>query len=398
MKQIHNLNGRASSGTFWQKWRMLLVAALTTVMVMGVALVVLPAISPGFGAETADFLRSVIGLGPVAKLESTSFKLHDQLDLLLYSVKQATPQINFADSKQAIPVSRSHSSEAAILGIADKNNVVAALPQIGWQAYGPALSDGSTTMARALILMDPQRSFTGVALVRVDLSKLKLHMMTGTMDPIKASNLARSIPEVGLVPAADQNALIATFNGGFKGEHGYYGMMVNGDVILPPLSNIATVAVYKDGHVSMGVWGKDINPSSDMVSFRQNCPPLVENGKLNPSLSMDNRMAWGYSGNTDITWRTGLGLSQDGRYLIYAVGNGTSAQTLAASLQAAGAYNAMQLDINQYYAHFYTYQAADPAASQGFKLFGASLLTQMTQDPHIYLTPRPRDFFYLTSN
>ena len=135
-----------------------------------------------------------------------------------------------------------------------------------------------------------------------------------------------------------------------------------------------------------------------MVSFRQNCPPLMENGQVNPALSVDNRKAWGYSGNSDITWRTGLGLSEDGRYLIFAVGNGTSAQTLAVSLQSAGAYNAMQLDINEYYAHFYTYQPTDPATSKGFKLFGSSLLSQMTQDPYIYLTPGPRDFFYLTSN
>ena len=70
-----------------------------------------------------------------------------------------------------------------------------------------------------------------------------------------------------------------------------------------------------------------------------------------------NYVMWGNTiGNQDITWRTGVGITQDSRYLIYAVGNGTSVGTLAQALLQAGAYNAMQLDINQHYAHFATYQ------------------------------------------
>jgi hypothetical protein len=398
MKRIHSVNDKTSRGSFWGKWRGLLTATLAIGIVLGATLAVLPAVFPAFGAETADFLRPIIGLDSVAKLESASFKLHDQLDRVLYSGIEAKPKISFSDPKQAATAAPLLISAVSVPIVSDANNIVTDMPQIGWQAYGPTVNGGKPTMSRALILMDPQRSYTGVALVRMDLSKLQLHMMTGTMDPANLSKIAVNIPNVGMVPPVDQNALIATFNGGFKGEHGNFGMMGNGITLLPPLPNLATVAVYKDGHVSLGVWGKDINPSSDMVSFRQNCPPLVENGQVNPALGMDNRNAWGYSGNSDITWRTGLGISQDGRYLIYAVGNGTSAQTLASSLQAAGAYNAMQLDINEYYAHFYTYQPTTPAASQGFKLVGSSLLDQMTNNPYIYLTPSPRDFFYLTTN
>jgi hypothetical protein len=133
-----------------------------------------------------------------------------------------------------------------------------------------------------------------------------------------------------------------------------------------------------------------------MIAFRQNCPPLLQSGQVNPALSGDNRKAWGYTNNTDITWRTALGITQDGRYLIYAVGNGTSAETLAEALQQAGAYNAMQLDINQFYAHFFTYQPSDPATSKGFNLTGQRLVNEMIYNPHLYLTPYPRDFFYIT--
>jgi hypothetical protein len=201
-----------------------------------------------------------------------------------------------------------------------------------------------------------------------------------------------------MIPPDDQKALLAAFNGGFKGIHGHYGMMANGVTLLPPIPGIATVAIFRDGHVQIGAWGKEVVPSADMTAFRQNCPPLIEAGQINPDLSLDNRKAWGYTGNTDITWRTGIGITQDGRYLIYAVGNGTSAETLAEALLKAGAYNAMQLDINQFYAHFYTYQpVGDSAASQGFQMTGQRLLDEMINNPHLYLTPNIRDFFYLTA-
>jgi hypothetical protein len=118
-------------------------------------------------------------------------------------------------------------------------------------------------------------------------------------------------------------------------------------------------------------------------------------GKLNPDLAVNNRNEWGYTGNTDITWRTGLGITEDGRYLIYAVGNGTSAVTLANALKEAGAYAAIQLDINQYYAHFETYQPVDSAHTNN--VVAARLLDKMINEPNIYLIPNARDFFYLTA-
>ena len=141
--------------------------------------------------------------------------------------------------------------------------------------------------------------------------------------------------------------------------------------------------------------GQDILPSADMIAFRQNCPPIIQNGQINPQVSVDNRAVWGDTiGNQEITWRTGLGLSRDGRYLIYAVGNGTTVQTLAQALQDAGAYNAMQLDINRHYAHFVTYQSS---GKPNPPLRAVQLLDQMESDPTLYLVAHSRDYFYLTA-
>jgi hypothetical protein len=141
-----------------------------------------------------------------------------------------------------------------------------------------------------------------------------------------------------------------------------------------------------------------MHATPDMIAFRQNCPPLLHLGQINPALTTRiSGGAWGYTYNTDITWRTGVGLTSDARYLIYAMGNGSSAQTLAEALQLAGAYNAMELDVNQPYAHFVTYQYDEASISEGFALAAFPLLEEMTYSRHIYLKPNSRDFFYLTA-
>ncbi len=251
-------------------------------------------------------------------------------------------------------------------------------------------------MAEALVALDPTRSYAGIVLVRLDLKQLQLHMMPGTTEPSHAPSVASGLPNRGVIPLSDQANLVAGFNGGFKAVNGQYGMMVNGVTLLPPQPGLATLAIYQDGHVALGVWGQDIGPSPDIIAFRQNCPPLIQNGQINPQVNIENQALWGNTiGNKQVAWRTGLGLSQDGRYLIYAVGNATSVPTLAYALQQAGAYNAMQLDINRPFARFVTYNRTGLQTSP---LQAVPLLNQMESDPALYLVPHTRDFFYLTTH
>ncbi len=272
-------------------------------------------------------------------------------------------------------------------------DAVTELPDIGWQAYGPA-PDGNPLLARALVMVDPSRSYAGVALVRMDITRLELHIMAGFIEPAHPSGITKLIPEIGTIPLQDQPRLIAAFNGGFKAVHGHFGMLVDSVMLLPPVDGMGTVAVYQDGSVRIGAWGRSVLASPDMIAFRQNCPPLIEDGQLNPGLSTNARKAWGITNNTDVTWRTGVGITQDGRYLIYAVGNGTPLEFLAEALQKAGAYNAIQLDINQYYSHFVTY--SDAMVNGESRLEADRLLEQMINIRRLYLDPSPRDFFYLT--
>ncbi|MCL4530310.1 MAG: phosphodiester glycosidase family protein [Chloroflexi bacterium] len=420
LQTLSSYGGKQKQQRSRNGWKIVLLSGtLTILFALLFLLAIVPVISPSTGADVADLLRSIVGPAPVAALESTSYHFQDVFNQVRSQLSGGQSEIQWSSQPQSntgttaipstatptaipktpppaaeVPLIQNIPTAAPTAAPAPVNNVVADSPQIGWQAYGPEMN-GQPIMARAMQMLDPTRSYTGVALVRIDLSRLQLHMMPGNIEPSHPSGINQAIPDLGMIPPADQSSLIAAFNGGFKGVHGRFGMMVNDFTLLPPIDGLGTAAIYQDGHVAIGTWGTDLTQTPDMIAFRQNCPPLIDAGQINPGLYLDNRKAWGYTGNSDVTWRTGLGITQDGRYLIYAVGNGTSAATLAEALQNAGAYNAMQLDINQYYAHFYTYTpASDP--SQEFSMTGEPLLAEMIYNPHLYLTPNVRDFFYLT--
>ncbi len=399
-------------------WLLLITAAMIVLFGAIAMIGIVPAVFPSVGAGLADLLRTALGPQPVADLESISFKIQDMLNqyraaqdggkpLISFSTQPAPQIANIAPTPLAITpraLTKSGTPLHALQVVPQISNtsnsdVLAANPQIGWQAYGPTVN-GAPVMARALLLLDPQRSYAGIALVRIDLSKLQLHMMPGYEEPSHALQVVQGIPNLGMVPPADQTNLIAAFNGGFKAVNGHYGMMMDGVTLLPPLPDIATVAIYQDGHVQIGAWGQDIQPSSNIIAYRQNCPLLIQAGQINPGVYTDNRQVWGDTiGNKEVTWRTGLGITQDGRYLIYAVGNGTSVDTLAQAMQQAGAYNAMQLDINQHFAHFVTYQPTGNVNANGLPAFTMSqLLSQMENSQNIYVMPHMRDFFYLTTH
>ena len=122
----------------------------------------------------------------------------------------------------------------------------------------------------------------------------------------------------------------------------------------------------------------------------------MDAGQINSHVDDENRKEWGYTvKNLDTTWRSGLGITQDGQYLIYAAGNSLTVRSLAQALQQAGAYYAMQTDINGFYTRFVTYQPADSPKAP-YPLVADKLLKEMSGDPALFMHPYDRDFFYVT--
>src|SRR5262249_30686291 len=97
-------------------------------------------------------------------------------------------------------------------------------------------------MFKTAVHPDPKRGYTAVAVVAMDLARLSLTLVAGTQEPISAAVPPSERP--GVVPADRFADLVAAFNGGFKAQHGHYGMMLGGRTFLPPRKTACTVALY----------------------------------------------------------------------------------------------------------------------------------------------------------
>ena len=219
----------------------------------------------------------------------------------------------------------------------------------------------------------------GLAWINTPLVRLVL--IPGLTEPVSNAG-------PGEVPANLRNGLLATFNSGFKNKDGHGGFIANGRTYVSPKPGLGTIAVYKNGKVKVGSWGRDLRPSPNITYLRQNLPLIVDHGRTNPATG--NSYLWGATvGNAVRVWRSGIGMDSHGG-LIYAAGNGVTTRELANLLVRAGAVRGMQLDINSYWVNLFTYGAPGGASP-------SKLLPSMTRPKNRYLSPDERDFFAVLS-
>ena len=260
-----------------------------------------------------------------------------------------------------------------------------------WQAY---LKDrkGRAVAYRTFIQPDPKRPYTLVAVVAFDLTHTKLNFILGWDEPSTKGGPKGT----GLIPEADARpgVLLATFNGAFKAQHGDYGAMSEGIVAIQPRKGVATVAIYQDGTVKIGEYGKDILSLDNTIAWRQNCHLIIDNGQLDPLVNNNSAEYWGANlhGET-VTWRSGIGISPDGKTLYYFAGPNMMMPVLASAMEAVGVQFGMQLDINNYWVHFTAIHDQD-----GKNIPDPLFPDDMKADVGRYLTRYPRDFFYVALN
>ncbi len=188
----------------------------------------------------------------------------------------------------------------------------------------------------------------------------------------------------GEVPPAMRHRLVATFNGGFPLETSNAGLIYRGKVKETMVNGIATVVGYRGGGFNIVRWEHGTNVPKNVWFAKQNLPPIIYGGKLNPNLT--DGPEWGETVNNAVrVWRSGLGIDAHGN-LMYAAANYQTVESLAKVLQRAGAVRAIELDINEDWTSFISYRhpgALDPS----------NLLPEMYRSPERYLTPDERDFF-----
>jgi hypothetical protein len=226
---------------------------------------------------------------------------------------------------------------------------------------------------------DPEYPQFVAGVAWIDSARTHLAYVPGLDEPPSIEN--RGPAEV---PPHKRARLVATFNGGFPLETSNAGLVYRGQTVETMVNGIATLVEYRDGRIDIVRWESGAQPSRHVWFAKQNLPPIIYGGRLNPDLS--DGPEWGATVNNAVrVWRSGLGVDRHGN-LIYAVANYQTVASLAEILHRAGAVRALELDINEDWVSFNTYRrpgARDPS----------SLLPEIYRPADRYLTPDERDFF-----
>jgi hypothetical protein len=255
-------------------------------------------------------------------------------------------------------------------------------PALKWEGVWHAASATAGREPPVLLTTfrsDPEypRFVAGVAWI--DSRRTHLAYMPGLAEPPGISH--RGPAEV---PPALRDRVVATFNGGFPLETSNAGLIYRGETVAPMVNGIATLVEYRGGRVDIVRWHGGEKPVPGIWFAKQNLPPIIYEGRLNPDLS--DGPEWGDTVNNAIrVWRSGLGIDRRGN-LIYAAADNQTVGSLAEILKRAGALQALELDINEDWTSFITYRR--PGAVEP-----SNLLPEMLRPDTRYLTPDERDFF-----
>lgn len=393
------------------------------VAAIGIGAVAAVTVLPAAGAQGAEALRGLVGDRAVAQLETVVFRIQDSLRQWAYQHGGARPSSPWASMPVASALANStarplvakpRAAPMALMPTAAPLPSATPLPAtlapptptalpvwspaplaaLGslpgegqWSAYLQA-PPGQTVASRTFLQPDPRRPYAVAAIVAFDLSATRLKFVLGSREPLSSLAIRRT----GRIPPSDlqPGRLLAAFNGGFKANNGHFGAMSNGAIVLPPRAGFGTVALYADGRVGIGAWGIDITMVPDLLAWRQNGPLLIHDGQVNPHTADTAPSDWGWTvdGATAV-WRSGLGISADRRTLFYVAGPTLTLPALTSAMATAGAAQAVQLDINNYWVHF--------DAIRGPKMQPVPLFDTMNEGVGRYLWGYTRDFFYVTA-
>jgi hypothetical protein len=364
------------------------------------------------GPYVADGLRAVVGVDAVASLEDFAYRLQDRVNRVVRRGErpQAHWQVPAAPPKVALPALPEKAAE--------DGNKAEAVPPFRLADVGPvhkewsAPGDGtwvpmvdekhgadSPYMLKTLLHPDKNRSWAEVFVVAIDLRRARLHLVAGTKEPAATEDAALSMPRAGVVPAEARDSVLAAFNGGFKTEHGQYGMFVDGTLLVKPKPGVCAIAAYKDDSVRIATWNVLEDSAPQMTFWRETPVCMYENDKLHFRLA-DPTLAkkWGATldGETVIR-RSAIGIDKTGQVLFVSISNHTTARVIADGVHHAGATTVAQLDVNFSYPKFVTFeQKKNLDSGETPKRIAIPLADgfEFSEDEYIR-EPARRDFFYL---
>ncbi|MBX3184527.1 MAG: hypothetical protein KIT72_02635 [Polyangiaceae bacterium] len=354
-----------------------------------------------------DTVRAEIGPGPIAWLEDKVFGARDTVRRTSYQLfdKGGAESELKEETAEAEPV-------ATVLDASKLEGDQSSWPppavpslwketkpgegewvpvELPWLAKSESLTGSKepppSYFYKTFIRPDPKRPYAELQLIAMDMRRLELGMEAGFEDPKPLTGT----PGSGRLPREPEvlKRVVGTFNGAFKTDHGKYGMMVSRRVLLPPIPGGATVVVTDDSRVGLGSWPESTDIPANIVSFRQNLDPLVEDGVANPT----GRYIWGWqiAGTSVMTERTALCVTPSG-HLYYGWSNDIDGPTLGRALRQAGCLYGMHLDMNPKHCGFVFTDIIDLNKKE-FQL--AKAHPEMGIAPDKFVRWSPKDFFYV---
>jgi len=343
-----------------------------------------PALGSSTGARLAEWSREHGGSGIINWIESEWYSHHPPP----VGGKPPADAIRRPVSKPVVATAVTHlPAPAPIVPPASP-----ALPGEGqWTPVG-RLVRGVPAVYETTLRPDAVHTSYVAGVAWMDTSLLKATLYSGSQIP-GGGPFTHTAP---VAPSAS-TSLVAAFNAGFLMPNANGGYFTDGRTIVPLRSGAASFVVYRNGDSTVGVWGRDVTMTPDVVSVRQNLDLVVDNGVPVPGLNATDTTQWGATlGGRIYVWRSGLGVTANGA-LVYVGGPGLNITDLADLLARAGAVRAMELDINTDWVNFSTYQ---PATTTGAATpaNGAELLPGMTGTPGRYFQAWwARDFITMSA-
>lgn len=255
----------------------------------------------------------------------------------------------------------------------------------------PNEGDEGAVLYRTLLHPDATRA-ADLYVVAIDLGRVGLRAVAGVSEPVATTAAGKRAPRPALIPAEDRPALLAAFNGGWRSEHGHYGMKVDGVLLVPPSEASCTVAGYDDEMLRIGPW-KALAADEPRLRFLRQTPPcLWTGGTRHPALAAEMTTSWGASEQGDpLIRRSALGLNQDRTILFFGLGNTLTARALADGMHHAGAVDVAELDVNWSYPKLLVFRPNGAGALEASSLFPGFVFEKGE-----YVRRRAdRDFFYL---
>jgi hypothetical protein len=386
------------------KWRRraAIAAVVTPAMILGLWIAIHRV--RWLGPLLADGARAVLGTSAVAKLEDFAYGVQDRVNLAARKGEQ--PVAYWDVPASAAPPRAAASAAAAPAGSAEVTfrpaDVGPIFPKFAAPGDGvwvPVVDarrpNDSPLLYKTLLHPDPKRPWTAIAIVAIAVAHVDLHLVAGRNEPKGSTPEAEGYKRTALVSEAHHESLLAAWNGGFKAEHGRWGMRVDGVTLLPPRAEGCAIALYRDGSLAIRPWKQIEDTQERMTWFRQTPACFVDEGKMHPGLTAPENTAWGAAvgGNTVIR-RSAMGLSEDRKTLFVAIGDAAAAPIIASSMRYVGARWVAQLDVNWSFPKFLLYE---PRSSGSKELVAKPLAKGFEYTEDEYVRERAlRDFFYVT--